>query len=370
MQAVFCFVNGLKMTIIITINHLGVNMSVELIKKQLKSGELGRLYMLYGDENYLKTYYCSALAKKAVNGMESFNLHRFDVDNFSLSQLEAAIDNLPLMSDRKCIIMRDIDPEELKADQWKELQQVLKAIPAECVLILHYDAVEYDKSKSKWQTLLGIVQKAGIAAEIGRQPRSNLIKWLVKKATEDGCAISRENAEYLINTCGQDMNLLACETAKLCAFTEDGNIQKSAVDELTAKPLDASIYDLARSVTGGETGRSLKIIDDLFYKKEEPVIILSALSGAFCDLYRAKTAQISGARQDDIKADFNYKGRGFRVEKAMKDSAGIDLSFLSESINLLMQADEAIKSTRIDKRVVLERLVVEIAGTRKRVGHN
>lgn len=345
-------------------------MSVDLIKKQLKSGEFERLYMLYGDENYLKAYYCAEIAKKVVSGMESFNLHKFYADNLNLSQLEAAIDNMPLMSDRKCIILHDIDPEGLKADEWKELQRMLKAIPEECVLILHYDGVKYDKSKSRWKTLLGIAQKNGMAVEIGRQPKSTLVKWLIKKADEKGCTLTVETAEYLINTCGEDMNQLECEIEKLCAFTGSGEVLKTSIDRLVSRPLDASIYDLAKAVTAGKVTQSLKIIDELFYRKEEPVIVLSALSGTFCDLCRAKTALISGARQSDVEVDFNYRGREFRVRNAMRDCAGIDLSVLRAGIDLLMRADESLKSTSIDKRVVLERLVVDIAGLRKRVGAN
>lgn len=343
-------------------------MSVELIKKQLKSGQFEKIYMLYGDESYLKAYYCQKIAEKAVSVMPSFNLHRFDPDHFSVSQLEAAISNLPLMSEKKCIILQDIDPESLKADEWKEMQALLKDIPDDCVMILHFDAVRFEKSKSKWKTLLGIVQKSGLAVEIGRQAKPVLIKWLIKTAGEKGGKLPEESAQYLISTCGEDMNQLCCELDKLCAFAGDAEIGKEAIDALVAKPLDASIYDLAKSVISGKTAQSLKMIDELFYRKEEPVIILSALSGTFCDLYRAKTAMISGKRQFDIEADFNYKGREFRIRNAMRDCAGIDISVLRAGIDLLMRADENLKSTRLDKRTILERLVVDIAGLKRRVG--
>jgi DNA polymerase-3 subunit delta len=345
-------------------------MRVELIDKQLKTGDLEKLYLLYGDEDYIKSYYCGAIAKKAVSGMESFNLHKFDGDSFNLSLLEAAIDNLPLMSERKCIILRDIDPDGLRIEDWKELQKLLKAIPKECVLVFCYLAVKYDKKSSRWKTLIGIAQKAGLAVEIGKQQKKDLVKWLVKKAGENSCTLSTETAEYLINTCGEDMTLLSGELEKLCAFAAGGEISKTAVNELASKPLDASIYDLARAVTDGRTGYALNMIDELFDKKEEPVVILSALSGAFCDLFRAKTALLSGVRQTELENDFNYRGREFRIRNAIRDCAGLEIEFLRGSLGLLMRTDESLKSTRIDKRVILERLVVEMAALRKRVQLN
>ena len=337
-------------------------MSIELLKKQLKTGELEKLYLLYGEEDYLKAFYCSEISRKTVNGMESFNLHVFYNDNFSLSQLKAAIDNLPLMSDRKCIILRDIDPDGLKADEWKELQQMLKSIPAECVIILHFVAVKYDKKSSRWKTLISIAQKAGMAIDIGRLQRRELVRWLGKKAAEKSCTIPDGVAEYLMETIGEDMTQLICEMDKLCAFTGSGEIAKSSVDALAARPLDASIYDLAKYVTTGRTAEALRILDELFYRKEEPVVILAALSGTFCDLYRAKTAKLAGARQTEIEGDFSYRGKEFRVRNALRDCSGLDINFLRKAMELMVKADESIKSSRIDNRVVLERLIVEIAG--------
>jgi DNA polymerase-3 subunit delta len=342
-------------------------MGTELIKKQLKSGELASIYLLYGDEDYLKDFYCREVARKAVDGMESFNLHNFNAENFDLSKLEAAIDNLPLLSARKCIVLRDIDPDELREEDWNQFKKLLKAIPGECVLVMNYTAVKYDKKSNRWKTLLGIVQKKGTVAEIGRQPKADLEKWLVKKAAESRCTLTAGNAEHLINTCGEDMNLLTHELEKLCSYTPGGEISREAIEMLATKPLDASIYELARAVTAGRTGYAFKIIDELIHKKEEPVVILSALSGAFCDLYRAKTAMACRAGQSDLEADFKYQGREFRIRNAMRDCSSLDLPFIRANLDLLMRSDENLKSTRADRRFILERLIVEMTALRKRV---
>lgn len=334
-------------------------MGVEQIRQQLKSGELARLYVLYGEEEYLKSLYCGRIEKRAVEAMEDFNLHRFDRE-ISLSRLTAALDNLPVMSRYKCIVLQDVDPDGMKAEEWKQLQPILKNIPEDCVMVWHFDAVAYNKKSSRWRTLLGIAGKNGVAAEVGRQNRGELIRWLQKNAAETGCKLTSDCAGTLIDLCGDDMNTLRHELDKICAYTASGEIMPKTVELLAIRPLDASVYDLTRAVMGKDVNRALAIIRELFERKEEPVVILSTLSGSVCDLFRAKAARLSGAGAAEITAAFPYPGREFRVRNALRDCAYLELSTLRAFLALLMRADESLKSSRTDSRVILERLVVEM----------
>ena len=344
-------------------------MSIEIIKKHLKEGSFAKLYLLYGDEDYLKAHYCKKIVQKAVTGPMSFNLQEFDDRNFNLSKVASAINNMPLMSEKKCVILKDIDPDDLKADEWKELKQILGTLPEECVTILHFNRVLYDKKSEKWKWLLNCAQKNGIASDIGHMQQRELERWVIKKTAEQGCSISEALADYLISTCGSSMNLLACEIDKLCAYMPASSIDKKDIDIITPRPVDDTIYDLARAVTGGNAKKALESLDELFLKKEEPVMILSALSGAFCDLYRAKTAVLS-SNHSKLEQDFDYKRYPFRIRNAVRDCGKLELSFIRAGLGLLMGADEALKSKRIEKRVVLERLVIEIIAQKGKVHVN
>lgn len=345
-------------------------MSLDILKKQLASGQLARLYLLYGEEGYLKTFYRDKIAKTAVDGMESFNLHRFD-DEVDFSRLTAALDNLPMMSRRKCVILRDVDPDGLKSDEWKQLQRLCRDLPEDTVMILHFDALAYDKKSSRWRTLLHLAGKAGLAVEIGRQSPAALSRWLQKGAKAAGCLLSPENAGAIVGICGDDMNTLSRELAKFCACTGSGEIARATIDALAVRSVETSVFDLSRAVTAGNLERALEIIRELYERKEEPIGIVAVLSGAVCDLFRAKAAILSGARESDVAEAFHVpKNRSFTIRYAMRDAKGLPLAVLREDLALLLQADIRLKSSRGDSRVVLERLVIEMAraGKRRRGG--
>ncbi|MDR3644176.1 MAG: DNA polymerase III subunit delta [Clostridia bacterium] len=336
-------------------------MSADVLKQDLKSGVFRRLYLLYVDEDYLKSHYCAKIIEKAVaKGMQGFNLQRFDGENFDLRLFAESVSNVPLMSANKCVVLRDLDPESLPQAQWKDFSGLLGDIPEGCIVILHFDALTPDKRSSRFKSLTGLAQKHGAAVELARMTPSEIEKWAYKIIAQHGCEIGPACLGYLVETCGSDMNTLSCEIEKFCACAAGGEITKEMIDSLAVRPLSATIYDLARAITSGKTRKGLQIIDELFYRREEPVVILAALSGAFCDLYRAKAALASGAGQADLERDFNYRGKEFRVRNALRDCRGVSLDYLAGCVDLLFGADEKLKSSRTDRRLLLEQLVVSL----------
>lgn len=51
-----------------------------------------------------------------------------------------------------------------------------------------------------------------------------------------------------------------------------------------------------------------------FEMKEEPIIILSAISGVYVDMYRVKCAKSAGFGFDDVAKYYNYRGRNLHLE--------------------------------------------------------
>lgn len=342
-------------------------MSARTLDSQIKSGQFARIYLLYGEEGYLAAHYARALAESIVPTVREFNLHRFSTDTFDLSKLAAAVEHLPLMASRTCVVLQDIDPDALKAKEWKEYLALLADAPESCVLVLAFAHVPFDKKSAHWKALIALAQKHGVAELFHAPTKRELEKWLVKRARAACAAISAEAADALTVACSADMNRMAAEVEKLAAYTSGGEIDRAAVDALVYKDVECSIYDLARAVTAGRLSTALEIVGELFDQKEEPVIILSALSQAFCDLYRAAVAVSAGKGQADLAADFPYRGREFRIRDALRDCRGLSVGFLRMALEELLAADAALKSSGADSRLVLERLCVDLSRLRKQV---
>lgn len=350
-------------------------MSVETIDKQLKSGEFSNLYLFYGENDYDKLKYSNAIIKKAVSaGSESFNLQVFDGSVLDISHAAAAVNNMPLMSPYKCILFKDPDIDGFKSADLKELEGLLNTLPPECIVIFSLLDKKYDnkyaRKSSKWKTLLTLAQKKGVAVEMVKPSRTELMRILQKRVKQNQSQIDEQILGYLIEICGEDTIRLLNEVDKITAYADrkGESVDKTDLDMLVSKPVDSTVYDLTRAVNQGRLTQAMLILDELFYMKLEPVAILAVLSGEFCDLCRAKAAVSSKASQTEIEKDFQYKGREFRIRNAMRDCRNLNEEYLNACLELLMKTDIRLKSSRADNRIILEQLLVELSEAGKNKG--
>lgn len=332
------------------------------LKKQLGNG-LARLYFLYGEESYLTAHYAALIAEKAVGGddMGGFNLQKFDGQAVSFDAIEEAAEALPLMAERKCVAVCDYDVAANGATQ-ERLLALAADPPEDCVLIFWQDAVQPDlKKNAKWKAFAAAAEKSGVCVCFPRKTTGDIVKLLCSGAARRGNRLQPETARLLVEQCGDDLRLLLGELDKLCALAgESGEITREQVETAATKNLEASVFDLSKAILQGNYARAYTILHTLLSQKEEPVSILAVLSNAYADLYRAKAAANAGVQAESLAADFGCRGREFRLRNAARDCARLSLAALRESLEVLAQADGLLKSSRTDKRVVLEQTVARL----------
>ena len=142
------------------------------------------------------------------------------------------------------------------------------------------------------------------------------------------------------------------------------------IDRLAVKCLQSKIYDLSNAVVRGNYEKAYSVLDSLFAAKEDPIKVLSAISGCFVDMYRVKCAKTAGMPFDDVSNYFSYRGREFALKNAFRDSASLSFSQLRKSIDVIMNADNSLKSTSADSRLVLEEMLVKLLLVSKEVRYD
>ena len=73
------------------------------LKNQIKSGDFSNVYMIYGEEDYLKEYYVNKLKDKIVEpAFADFNFHQYDGKKTPVSEILNDADMMPMMADAFC----------------------------------------------------------------------------------------------------------------------------------------------------------------------------------------------------------------------------------------------------------------------------
>ena len=321
------------------------------LKKQVDRGDLKRFYFLYGPEKYMLQRHAERIMSKAGAAVfADFNLQRFDGREASVEAISVAVTALPFMAERKCVAVSDFDVEARSAADMEKLNQLLASLPETTVLLFYYPGLEFDpKRAAKWKKIIALAEKQGESVCFERRSESDLEKILCTAA-----------AKRLIRSCGNDLQTLFNELEKLCAFTGEGEITPAAIEKLTTKNLESTVFLLAKAVVAGDPQKAYSILDLLFSQNEEPVAILAVLSSSYVDMYRAAASIRSGLAVTEAAKHFDYKGKEFRLRNAERDSRGVSLPVLRRSLDVLLKADLALKGARGDRRITLERYIAEL----------
>ncbi len=328
------------------------------LKEAIQQGPRG-LYLLYGQEGYLVEQYARSLIRHTVaEDFDAFNLQRFDGQEITPQMLEEAVEALPLMAERKCVTVRDLQITGENVDRYVSL---IDHLPDTCVLVLWQMTTQPDKKKGPWKTFLDRAETVGTVVRLDRKEPADIARMLVSGAKRRGCTLTGEDARYLIQQVGCDLNLLLGELDKLSALAGEGAITRDLIDRAGSKSLEAKVFDLSKAMLSGRTGDAYRLLHQLFALREDPIMVLGVLSNAYADLYRAKVADVSGASPEGLAGEFkSYKSKEWRLRNASRDARRMSVPMLRDALEILACADRDLKSTGADPRIRVEQTVAQL----------
>lgn len=338
----------------------------ELVKS-IRSGNILPCYMFWGRDSATVGMITSKLVKKLMpDEARDLNYHFFNPESFSLTELEDICESLPIFCDRVVVAVNDLNAELLRQDELKRLMDIISGIDQKTTTVIFYstgvDLAEGKKSLSpKNKRLAEHISKCGGAVtEFGYKKPNELVKYINQRLGKAGCFMKPENAEYLASILGCSLLMINNECDKLSAYRGSGEIGRQDIELLVFAQADADAYKLSKAIVSGRRAESYDILDILYSRQAEPMSLASVISGAFMDLYRAKTAILSGKSAQEVTDDFLYKNRAFAVTNAFRDCRGMSLEKLRSCIGILSDCDRKMKSSRLDPRVLLEEAIARM----------
>lgn len=335
----------------------------QTLRRQIREREFAPVYLLFGNDSYLKQGYANKIAERIGGQGENLQVQRFDGKGLAFDDIYTAAATLPFGQGRKCIVICDYDWDATPAKDQKDLGEYLKQPFEDTTLVFWYHTIELNPKKSaKTRAFLGLVEKAGCSVLLDHPDPAALSRILCDAAAKRGARMHPSTAKRMIALCGGELQSLMNELDKLCAYAKDREITPEDIDALCSKSVETSVYALSKALTGGDIPGALLLLDELYAQRVEPVVILATLSASYVDMYRAKAAGAAGMRPTDIAKDFGYFGTDFRLRNAAPLAARMSFSELRRYLNILTRADGKLKSARTDPRVIIEQTMLELAG--------
>ncbi len=333
----------------------------EALKQTLKNKSTN-VFMLFGEDGYLKKQYLQKITKPIAESDDVFNYQRFENDS-SLQEVYDAVLQFPVFSDKKCVILRDFDFTGCSSNDFEKLCTLVLEVPESTVFILWFDVFSFEiKKNSKLDKLLKSFEKInGCAVNLTHRREAELCKMLCDGATKRGCRMEITAAKYLIETSGEDIDTLKNELEKLCAFSNGGVITKETVASVSVKTVESDIYRLTEKILKSDLQSAYAMLDDLFFMRVEPFMILSVITSVYVDMHRVLSGKGHNLGIEKIASDFSYGARAFTLKDAAFNLKKFDFDKLYLSFQALNAADKALKSFSGNDRIVLEQLIVKLS---------
>lgn len=338
--------------------------------KAIGSENPPQLCFVCGEDTLAVAQLEKRIRKKLTDG-DALSDTVFDGQEVDLDRLADACSFSPMFQPYNLILIPDFDPDAHPASAVDTMLGIFEEpAPRTVVLIVMRSLPCYEVKRGapvflpKFKKLTAFFEKQGVLCICEKKTAIQLGKQIAERAARHGSEISRHDAEDLANRCLCDSSLINTELDKLLACADGAPITTDMLNALTAPLPDADAFRLAKAVTGGNGTAAFRLLEALTARAEDSKTILgllSVLSTAFIDLYRAKLGQGAAKQTETIAADFGYpKNREFAVRNAMRDCGSMTVPQLRTCIRILRETDKSCKSTRTPPRLLLEQAIVRM----------
>lgn len=332
-----------------------------MLKSSLSGGKTHNAYFIFGNDAYLKKQYVDKIIDSTVDKNDIFNFCSFE-DSCEMQDVYDAVEQFPMMSEKKCILLTDYDFEHASKNEFEKLIEILSGVPESCVFVFWCNNYEFElKKNNKAKKIIEAVEKSGgMAVQIDHRTIAELKKMLEKGAIKRGTSFEIGAAQYLIETCSEDINILVSELEKLCAYVSDEKITKQMIDAVCIKSLDASVYSLAKEIFSLNVTEAMKIVDELMFMRTEPTIILHSIFSTLIDAYRVYAGETAGVKIPTIAKDFGYGNREFVLTRLPSGVKKLDNKRFEMCFAAVVKTDAALKSFGANARTAIEELIVRL----------
>ena len=328
------------------------------VSRELKTGGPQRLYLLYGQEDYLREAFLGELKAMCLpDGGDDFSYHRLDGRTLDMKELEEAVNALPFLSERALTEVRGYDLGRCRDQEAEALERLVSAIPEYCTLVFVQDSgYEPDQRQKAVKSL----KKYGKAINFTSQGQAPLVKWISKRFAALGKAVTPDACLALIYSSGELMSGLIPEIEKLGAGVRGDTVTAQDVERMALRRPEARIFDMTDCLAARDYDGAARILADLIAMGEEPIVTVAGIGMQMRRLYAARLAIDEKLGPDFVKELYkiNY---GFIIDKLMRAARGFTLEALERAVELCAETDYAMKSSSADDTELLCDLLIKLA---------
>lgn len=323
---------------------------MQRINEDINNGKFRQMYLLYGEERYLKRQYREKLKKALCTDGDQMNVQVYEGKDQNIGEIIDLAETLPFLAERRVIFL---DNSGLFKAGGEKLAEYLEH-PNETTFFV-FTENEIDKRSKLYKT----VNSGGIAVEFGIQDEAVLKRWVAGMLKKEGKRITEANAGLFLMKTGTDMDNIHTELEKLICYCMDKDVVEATdVETICTVRVTNHIFDMLNCLAEGRTRQALSLYYDLVALKEPPMRILFLIARQCNVLLQVKEMKARGMDNKTMGSKVGLPP--FVVGKYVSQAARFKSSILKKAVVKCVEAEEAVKTGKMSDSLSLEVLILSV----------
>lgn len=374
------------------------NQGILLLRKDIADQTFRRVYLLFGDEDYLVRQYKHELIRAVIGSEDSMNLNIHRSESLDWGVIQDEIMSMPFFADHRMVVLEDTglfmsrksskaaqnDADEVQEDEAEETSsgeedaslaaaadlsaQVAAFIPKipESTVVLFTERPDEIKaggrkgrvSVDKRGKLYKVVSKAGLAAEFEAQNAQSLSRWVAGKLAGEKIRITSGAMERFLQMTGNDMSHINTETQKLISYAGPGGVIHVAdVEAITSEILEGKVFRMIDLITRHECAAALNLYYDLLQLRESPSMIFALIMKQYDRMMLAKDIMVRGGGIPQIMS--GLKLADWQARQLMNQARYYTMQQVRDLTEECVRMRQLVQSGRMGEQLAVELIIVK-----------
>ncbi|MGD0757756.1 MAG: DNA polymerase III subunit delta [Candidatus Sulfotelmatobacter sp.] len=358
--------------------------NAERFVSELESRKLRAAYVFVGDEAFFRKRFRDAILQHLVPAeLRDFSIFEFDLAENDLAEVLDRARTPSLMAPFQVFFVRGVknlfgrgsNDEKLAAieDYCKNPNPdaliVFVAdhisIPADVRRMEMQDKERYQRIRETMGQYCGIV-------ELARVEEGEAVRWISEYCASRSVPvkIDPDGARELVDALGGDMMMISNELEKLMLYVGAKNrITLGDVETMVLSAKQRSLYELTDAISSKERVRALEVLDAILSSgdgEEAAIGHIYMLAKTFRQMLVILERNVRDQRMLWAALWQGFRVPPFAADDIIKQARRYkSRRELTRAIRLVAKADLALRSNPVSKRMVLERLVMDLTAEAK-----
>lgn len=322
---------------------------MKMLMEDIKNARFKRIYLLTGEEVYLRNQYKKRLCNALLNPEDTMNVSVFEGKGINPREIIDLAETMPFFAERRVIL---IENSGFLKNACPELAEYVPEIPeSTCIILVE---PEVDKRGKFYKA----IKSAGRVVEFKRQDERTLARWVLGTLKKEGKNITEETMHVFLGRTGSDMENIERELEKLLCYTLGRDvITTKDVEDVCTEQTENRIFDMVQAITEKDQRKALDLYADLLSMKEPPMRILFLITRQFHQLLQLKSLSGQGLDKSELAKKAGIPP--FALGKYQAQCRRFSVPELRQAVEDCVNTEERVKTGQMGDQISVELLIVK-----------